>query len=148
MDASLPADHLVLCSVCGVPQPAGAAFAPAQLKKKHPRCRSCAPNKFSNVATAGHQSKKESRRARDLHALQAAGIVSDLREQVRYELIPAQRDERGKVIEKACSYLADFVYTGDDGRLHVEDAKGLRTAAYRIKRKLMLHVHKIRIEEV
>lgn len=146
--AKLPATHRVIChGACGQMLDAS-AFGPAQLKKKHPRCRACATNKFSNRATGAHQSKKESRRSRDLHALESAGLIRDLREQVKYQLIPEQRDEHGKIIERACTYIADFVYTGADGRLHVEDTKGMRTEKYRIKRKLMLLIHKIRVEEV
>lgn len=44
-------------------------------------------------------------------------------------------------------YIADFVYH-EDGMQVVEDTKGVRTADYIIKRKLMLWVHGIRIKEV
>ena len=37
--------------------------------------------------------------------------------------------------------------TDKDGKTVVEDTKGMRTDVYRIKRKLMLHVHGIRITE-
>lgn len=144
---ALPAGFQVLCYQCGQTLSA-AFFGPTQLKKKHPRCRSCAPNKFSNLHTGAHASKKESRRSRDLHAQETAGIIHDLREQVSYELIPAQRDASGKVIERACTYIADFVYIDSEDHLRVEDAKGMRTEKYRIKRKLMLWVHKIRVVEV
>lgn len=145
----LPEGFRVICSVCGDALDAATQFSKGQLKKKHPRCRACAPNKFSNRKTeSGHQSVKESKRARYLHSLLAAGIITDLREQVDYELIPAQRDAAGKLVEMACVYRADFVYTDDQGVLHVEDAKGMRTDVYKLKRKLMLSVHKIRIEEV
>ena len=53
----------------------------------------------------------------------------------------------GKLLEKECSYIADFVYI-QNGNLVVEDTKGFRTEAYKIKRKLMLHVHGIRIKEI
>lgn len=56
-------------------------------------------------------------------------------------LIPPQRGER------ECRYIADFVYYLD-GELRVEDVKGMKTKDYIMKRKLMLHVHGIRIEEV
>lgn len=68
--------------------------------------------------------------------------------QVPYVLIPAQKDENGKVIERKCTYIADFVYHDKDGNLIVEDTKGYRTPEYNIKRKLMLYVHGIRISEV
>ncbi len=144
----LPADFRVLCSVCGEPRLAATDFAPAQLKKKRPRCRACAPNKFHNQAAGGQQSKRENRRARTLRPLAQAGLIWNYAEQVRFELIPEQRDAvTGRVIERACFYIADFVYDDDLGH-HVEDAKGMRTDVYRIKKKLMLHVHGIRIEEV
>lgn len=91
-------------------------------------------------------SQKEARRYRELALLQRAGQISDLKRQVRYELIPTQRIG-GKVVEKSCVYIADFVYT-ENGETVVEDTKGFRTKDYIIKRKLMLHVHGIRIKEV
>ena len=144
----LPADFRVLCSVCGEPRLAATDFAPAQLKKKRPRCRACAPNKFHNQAAGGQQSKHENRRARTLRPLAQAGLIRNYAEQVPFELIPTQRDpDTGRVLERACFYVADFVYDDDAGH-HVEDAKGMRTDVYRLKKKLMLHVHGIRIEEV
>ena len=91
-------------------------------------------------------SQKEARRYRELALLQRAGQISDLKRQVRYELIPTQRIG-GKVVEKSCAYIADFVYT-ENGETVVEDTKGFRTKDYIIKRKLMLYVHGIRIKEV
>ena len=67
---------------------------------------------------------------------------------MRYELIPSQKGEDGKVIERACSYLADFVYVDANGKTVVEDTKGIRTSAYIIKRKLMLQQYGIRIQEI
>lgn len=104
-------------------------------------------NKYHAEKSGGYASRKEHRRANELKLMQRAGIIKYLREQVAYELIPTQRDVNGKVIERACSYIADFVYTDKDGNLIVEDTKGMRTEVYRIKRKLMLHVHGIRISE-
>ena len=91
-------------------------------------------------------SQREARRYRELAMLQRAGQISDLKRQVKYELIPTQRIG-GKVVEKSCVYIADFVYT-KNGETVVEDAKGFRTKDYIIKRKLMLHAHGIRIKEV
>lgn len=90
-------------------------------------------------------SVKEYRRFCELRLLERAGAVTDLRRQVKFELIPAQRID-GKVVERACSYVADFVYI-ENGQQVVEDAKGMRTQEYRLKRKLMLWVHGIRIRE-
>lgn len=105
-------------------------------------------NKYHAQKSGGYASRKEHRRANELRLLQRAGAISNLREQVRYELIPTQRDSNGKLIERPCCYIADFVYTDRHGHTVVEDTKGVRTDVYRIKRKLMLHVHNIRIKEL
>lgn len=103
---------------------------------------SAAPSKFRNVKTDGYASKKESTRASVLRLMQEAGQIRNLREQVKYLLIPKQEGER------ACHYLADFVYEDFGGKQVVEDTKGVKTPDYIIKRKLMLFVHGIRISEV
>lgn len=86
-------------------------------------------------------SKREAARYTELKLMQRAGLISDLRRQVKFELIPKQQGER------AVSYIADFVYS-EDGQTVVEDVKGVRTPVYRIKKKLMLWRHGIRIREV
>lgn len=93
-----------------------------------------------------YDSVKEYRRFCELQLLQRAGEITELRRQVRYELIPAQRIE-GKLVEQRCEYIADFVYKQRGAEI-VEDTKGVRTKDYIIKRKLMLWVHGIRIKEV
>ena len=55
-------------------------------------------------------SKKEALRWRQLKSLEKIKAISDLQRQVKYTLIPAQKDEAGKTIEHKCSYIADFVY--------------------------------------
>lgn len=107
-------------------------------------------------------SRKEARRYVELKAMQNAGIIQDLQIQFKFVLIPTQREESnevyksgknkgklkaGKLLEKECSYIADFVYW-ENGKIVVEDAKGMRTKEYIIKRKLMLYIHGIRIREV
>ena len=94
-------------------------------------------------------SKKEAERFAELRYMQMGKLISGLHCQYKFGLVPEQRDENGKVIERAVTYIADFVYTDlKTGELVVEDAKGVKTKDYIIKRKLMLHVHKIRIKEV
>lgn len=104
-------------------------------------------NKYHAKKSDGYDSRKEHRRANELRLMQRAGLITNLREQVSYELIPTQRGADGKVLERACDYIADFVYTDKDGKTVVEDTKGVKTKEYIIKRKLMLHVHGIRIVE-
>jgi Fe2+ or Zn2+ uptake regulation protein len=105
-------------------------------------------NKYNARRALGHASRKEYYRAVHLRKLQDQGLICDLREQVRYELLPAQRDAEGHLVERECSYVADFVYTdAATGATVVEDTKGFRTPEYVIKRKLMLHRYGIRIKE-
>ena len=104
-----------------------------------------------------YDSKKEVQRHMELLLLERAGAISDLSRQIEYVLIPAQREPdrvgvrggiiKGKTIEQAVKYVADFVYT-EDGKTVVEDTKGVKTKDYIIKRKLMLYIHGIRIKEV
>lgn len=108
-------------------------------------------------------SRKELNRYKSLLLAQETGVISDLQRQVKYILIPAQREpdiigpkggvKKGKVIERELAYVADFVYTMN-GETVVEDVKGYRNpksgayGTFVIKRKLMLWVHGIRIKEV
>lgn len=108
-----------------------------------PRRRS----KYGAVKSGGYDSRKEHRRANELKLMQRAGLISNLRQQVKYVLIPTQRDPAGNLLEKECSYYADFVYD-KNGVSVVEDTKGFRTPEYRIKRKLMLRIHGIVIKEI
>lgn len=89
-------------------------------------------------------SRKEYRRWCELKTLERAGVISDLERQVKYTLVPAQRD-CGKAIRAVC-YIADFRYT-QNGSEVVEDCKGYRTEVYKLKKKLMLWVHGVSIRE-
>lgn len=87
-------------------------------------------------------SKREAAHWQELRLMERAGEISDLRRQVRYELVPKLPGER------PVDYIADFVYRDKNGNEVVEDVKGVRTPVYIIKRKLMLWRHGIRIREV
>ncbi len=103
-------------------------------------------------------SKKEFRRYTELKMLEKAGEIYNLRRQVKYVLIPEQREEptlitrgknkgemkQGKLLEKECAYYADFVYNDfQTDKEIVEDCKGYRTKEFNIKKKLLLYVHGI-----
>ena len=103
-------------------------------------------NKQVQVGGKVFDSRKEACRYTDLRLMEKAGIITDLKTQVPFVLIPAQRDENGKMIERPVIYYADFTYW-KDGKYIVEDTKGYRTDVYKIKRKLMLQVHGIRVLE-
>ena len=91
-------------------------------------------------------SVREARRWQELRLLEKAGKIRCLDRQIKYELIPSQKDEDGKVIERPVSYVADFFYV-ENGKTIVEDAKGFKTKDYILKRKLMLYIHGIQIRE-
>ena len=95
-------------------------------------------------------SHKEARRYQELRLMERAGLIRNLRMQFPFVLIPEQKDENGKLLERAVTYKADFMYLTRDGKIVVEDVKSeaTRTREYIIKRKLMLKVHGIRIKEV
>jgi len=123
-------------------------------------------NKYRNIAVetpAGRfDSRKEYKYWLYLLTLLKRGEIADLKRQVRYELIPPQYEEVSvqlktktkvvkKLAEKACCYIADFTYIDSQGNLVVVDVKSPATrknAEYRIKRKLMLFIHHIKIQEV
>lgn len=107
-------------------------------------------------------SKKEAKRYQELLLLQKAGEIYMLERQKVYELLPAQREPdtvgkrggviKGKLLERAVEYVADFVYTDKNGKTVVEDVKGFREggayAVFVLKRKLMLYRYGIKIIEV
>ena len=104
-------------------------------------------------------SKKEAKRYLQLKELEKNGDIKNLKRQVKFELIPAQREPdtvgkrggkiKGKLIEKAWTYRADFTYTDvKTGEYVVEDVKGFKTSEYKAKRKAMLYFHGIKIKEV
>lgn len=114
------------------------------------------PNKYNAKKTIvdgiSFDSAKEAKRYGELKILQRAGKISDLKLQEKFVLIPAQRIN-GKIVERECSYIADFTYT-ENGRKVVEDVKGYRDpqsagyAKFVIKRKIMLEKYGIRVREV
>lgn len=105
-------------------------------------------NKKVTLGNMTFDSKKEANRWVELAIMQKNGEITDLDTQVVFELIPAQRDPvTKKVLERAVHYVADFVYYRGNEKV-VEDTKGFKTPDYIIKRKLMLWVHGIRIQEI
>ncbi len=84
-------------------------------------------------------SKREAGRYSALKMMERAGLITNLRRQVKYQL-----NEGGKF---SLSYVADFVYLDDKGNEIVEDSKGYRTEVYKKKRRLMKEIYGIIIKE-
>lgn len=124
-------------------------------------------NKYGAIqlttADGKFDSQREYQRWMALKLMERAGLIKDLRRQVKYQLLEPiyetyhrYSDKTGKrlkdgqrLIEHGVSYVADFVYIDcRTGETVVEDAKGMKTEVYKIKKKLMVHIHGIYIREV
>lgn len=106
-------------------------------------------NRIIETEDGTFDSVKEFIHWQELKLLEKAGEIYELKRQVPFVLIPTQKDERGKVIEREVKYIADFTYRNmSDHRLVVEDTKGMKTREYILKRKMMLYILGIRITEV
>ena len=112
----------------------GAAKQIVVTEKKVSKYRSQA-TEVDNIVFA---SRKEARRYQELTLLQRVGKISNLTMQVKFSL-----DVDGVHI---CNYIADFCYDEND-QVVVEDCKGIKTPAYRLKAKLMMAVYRIKIFE-
>ena len=89
-------------------------------------------------------SAKEAKRYTRLRDMEDAGEIQDLRLQVPFELLPSFECDGVKY--RGMKYIADFVYYRDGERV-VEDCKGMKTAEYKLKKKLMAFINHTNIEE-
>lgn len=117
----------------------------AELMRQPPKYRARATSCGVHV----HASKKEAARCGELRLLERAGEICSLEYQPRYDL-----QVNGT---KVCRYIGDFRYRerlpikaegwGGYSDIIVEDCKGFKTPAYKLKRKLMLACYGIEIRE-
>ena len=120
-------------------------------------------NKKVTIDGITFDSLKEARRFEELKLAEEAGAIGDLERQVRFELIPAQREPdtrgarggviKGKLLERQVVYIADFVYIDlYTGEKVVEDVKGMKQGTayevFKLKRKLMLWRYGIKVKEI
>ena len=103
-------------------------------------------NKYGAIKTEidGHvfDSKREAVRYSELKLAERAGEISDIVLQPEYLL----RVEGGKSVGK---YRADFRYLHiPSDTVIVEDVKGVKTAVYRLKKRIVEAVYGIEIVEV
>ena len=108
---------------------------------KTKRSRSKYGNKKTVVDGITFDSKWESQRYLYLKSLKRAGRVKNLELQPRFIIIVNG--------QKICTYIADFRYDKEDAQGEwehiVEDAKGVETTEFKLKKKLMKAVHNIEI---
>lgn len=112
-------------------------------QEEHPMFEMKKPNKYRNIKVEidGYvfDSKKEANRYAELSCLERAGEIKNLELQPKYEIVLNSR--------KICTYKADFLYI-QAGRIIVEDVKGIRTAVYKLKKKLVEALYGIQIVEI
>ena len=106
-------------------------------------------------------SKKELQRYLVLLEAERRGIISDLKRQVKFELIPAITEEyvehlktkdkvKTRTLQLAVTYICDFTYV-KDGVVVIEDIKSdpkLLTKEYQLKKKMLYAMHRLSIKEV
>src|SRR5262245_29463006 len=110
--------------------------------------RQPSPSKYRNVKVRVGGELFDSQREADywlgLQARAVAGEITALKRQVRFPLLCPVEDRAVMV----SSYIADFTFTDERGVRHVVDAKGVKTALYRLKAKWLYLQDGIQIEEV
>ena len=119
-------------------------------------------NKYKNEKVEFDGIKFDSKRERDRYMVlkdaERRGVISELKCQPKFTLIPAQYHEEEKQLKtkvkmvKKCDFLA-ITYTGDfqyvkDGKTIVEDVKGMVTPEYKLKEKMMAYFHHIIIRRI
>lgn len=106
-------------------------------------------------------SQKERDRYIFLKQAESEGLISNLELQVKYELIPAVREDyvvhlktkdkiQQRTLQLAITYTCDFQYI-KDGALVVEDVKSsplMLTKEYQLKKKMLFALKGIKINEI
>ena len=102
-------------------------------------------NKYKNIKIEidgiTFASKHEGKRYCELRLLERAGEITDLELQPRFPITLNN--------QKICTYIADFRYREvKTGQSVIEDAKGVITQIYALKRKLVFAMYGVTIQEV
>ncbi|MCL1944877.1 MAG: DUF1064 domain-containing protein [Firmicutes bacterium] len=111
-------------------------------------------NKYGNQRTTIDNiifdSKKEAERYLQLKLMQKGGVIRNLELQKRIEILPKlEAIKQGEKAKRAVCYVADFVYeVVATGQVVIEDAKGVRTDVYKLKKRLLRQLHGKIIVEV
>lgn len=82
--------------------------------------------KFDSIA--------EGRRYKELKLLQQGNYITELKLQPKFELQAKYTNNKNEHI-RAITYKADFSYI-ENGKLVVEDVKGMETKEFKLKKKL------------
>ena len=121
--------------------PAGSTAATARESVPPPtRKRSKYGAEPTTVDGIRFASKREAARYTELKLALDCGVISDLVLQPSFAL-----HVNGLTV---CRYVADFGYTRADGKFAIEDAKGVKTAVYKLKKKMVEAEYGITVVEV
>lgn len=97
-------------------------------------------HKYNAVRTSvdgiSFASKKEARRYGELKLLERAGEIKNLRLQTRWPLWGYNGKELTSSNGRVLVYVSDFDYMEGRHRI-IEDAKGMKTEVYKLKRAIM-----------
>ena len=92
-------------------------------------------------------SNRECQRYIELKTMQKAGLIKDLELQKRFVLQEGYVMQGKKI--RPITYVADFVYFDiENQKTVVEDAKGMRTDVYKMKKKMFEYRYQIPIIEI
>ena len=97
---------------------------PKARTRSHPRPKTPGRSKYHAQRAGGYPSKLEAQRAFELKALANAGQIFNLQEQVKVTLTPHVH------------WKVDFGYELPTGETVFEEAKGVETEGYRVKKNL------------
>ena len=105
--------------------------------------------KAMQVGNEKYRSKREMHRHQELLLLQRAGQIAGLTREVPFVLAPGVQIAGEFRKRPAVRYVADYVYSDvASGAVIVEDAKGMQTPVFRLKKHLMKSVHGIDVRVV
>ncbi len=118
--------------------------------------RATQPSKYHNVKITidgqAFDSKREADRWIVLKASEKTGAIRHLQRQVSFPLYAAVLNTSVPANAQIAIYIADFVYEELAGPDHwervIEDAKGMKTQIYRLKKKWLFFQQGITIREV
>lgn len=101
-------------------------------------------NKYRNKKTIidgiKFDSIVEGRRYKELKILEKGNCITDLKLQPKFELQTKFTNAKGEHI-RAITYKADFSYI-ENGKIIVEDVKGVETKDFKLKKKLFEYKYK------
>ena len=96
-----------------------------------------------------YRSHRERDRHQELLLMQRAGLIAGLCREVPFVLAPGVKIEGEKRARPALRYFCDFVFSDvRSGLVVAQDAKGVQTPIYRLKKHLMATVHGVHVQEV